>query len=522
MVGSRRSVSRRLQVGVVVSIATVLLAACGGGDSDAGKGGGNGAGAGDGQPKSGGTLVIGRASDTAGLDTQTLINGEDMMVKRLLFSPLLDIKQDGSGVEPALAEGFDYDEASLTYTFHLKPATFSDGSPITSEDVKFSLEYSKEGAYYGALFSKMKSVEAPDPETVVVTLDSPDSLFEPGLAFGFVVPKDFGGKSAEDFFKDPVSSGPFTLESWSPGDEMILDKNPKYWDPERPYVDKVDYRIIPDANQKLTAFQSGDIDIFEYLPHQLTKVLTGDVVKKVDPTSRTLIIALNDARPPLDDINVRRAMGLAIDRDTMLKGIWEDNGQVANGLVQPGIADQAPGKSTDWTFDLDAAKKALAASSYDGEPISLLASNEREVEPTVSQTVLDNLTAAGFNIKLETPDYGAAIDQLVAQDFDAFMLGNGSYLPTAGESLLFYATVFAPLASWPNLDESTQLFDQFRSADSDTARQDAVAAFEDSNFENQSMIPIASPDLLFAVQDRVGGWGSTPAGLTMPDKMWIK
>lgn len=514
MVGSHRSRRARLRV-LAAAVALATLSACGGG-SDPGSPGSD-----DGEPQSGGTLVIGRASDTAGLDTQILINGEDMMVKRLLFSPLMDIKQDGTGFEPGLAESVEYDEGSLTYTISLREATFSDGADITSEDVKFSLEYAKEGGYYGALFSKMKTIETPDPQTVTVTLESADSLFEPGLAFAFVVPADFGGQEAEAFFEDPVTSGPFTLTEWSPGDRMVLDKNPEFWDSERPYVDTVEYRIITDANQKLVAFQSGDIDIFEYLPHQLTSVLGEDEVYTVEPTSRTLVVTLNAASGPMADIEVRRAMGLAIDRESMMSGIWEDRGSVAEGLVQPGLPDQVPGETADWKFDLQAAKDALAASGYDGEPIELLASNEREVEPTVSQTVLDNLTEAGLNIKLETPDYGAAIDQFISTKFDAFMLGNGSYLPTAGESILFYATVFAPLSGWPNLAEAEELFDQYRSATTEEDRQAAVAAFEDSVFESQAMIPIASPNLLFGVGPRVGGFDATPAGLTMPDKMWV-
>lgn len=502
---------------LLVTVITAAACSSGGtGDGD------ESAPADSGQPTTGGTLVIGRNSDTAGLDPQTLINGEDMMVKRLLFSPLLDFAQDGSGVENALAEDYTYDESALSYTFTIREANFSDGSPITSADVKFSLEHAAEGGFYGALFSKIKNMETPDDQTLVVELDTFDSVFLPGLAFGYVIPKDFGGQSAEKFFDDPISSGPFTLESWSPGDSMVLTKNPEYWDPERPYVDTVEYRVIPDGNQKLVAFQSGDIDVFEFLPHQFAETLPAEQVYEVDPTSRVLLVTINSAKAPLNDLEVRRAMGLAINREAMIEGIWQGRGEVANGIVQPGIPDQVPGLETDWTYDPEAAKETLASSSYNGEKIEFLSPNEREVEPNVTQSVQSDLAAAGFNIQIETPDYGAAIDALVATTFQLFMLGNGGYLPTSGEGLLFYASVFSPLSAWPEPERANDIFEQYRVGETPEEREAAVAAFEDYVFETQAIIPIAFPHLLYGVSERVGGFMSTPGGLTMPDRMWIE
>ncbi|MEA2498859.1 MAG: peptide/nickel transport system substrate-binding protein [Actinomycetota bacterium] len=510
-----------LRLFALLLVSVLVAAACSsGGDSPGTDDSGPDAAAGE--PTKGGTLVIGRNSDTAGLDPQTLINGEDMMIKRLLFAPLMDISSDGSGVEEALAESVEYDEENLAYTITLREANFSDGSPITSADAKFSLEHAAEGGFYGALFSKIDTMDTPDDQTLVVNLKTFDSLFLPGLAFGYVIPKDFGGQEAEAFFEDPVSSGPFVLESWAPGDEMVLARNSEYYDPERPYVDKVEYRIIPDANQKLVALQNGDIDVYEFLPHQLAQSLPEEQVYEVNPTSRVLLITVNSSKPPLDDIEVRRAMGQAINRDAMVEGIWQGRGESATGIVQPGIPDQVPGLETEWTYDPEAAKETLANSSYDNEPIELLSPNEREVEANVTQSVQSDLTAAGFKIKLETPDYGAAIDALVAMEFQTFMLGNGGYLPTAGEALLFYATVFSPLSAWPDPDTANALFEDYRVAETTEDREAAVAAFEDYVYETQAIIPIANPHLLYGVGERVGGFESTPGGLTMPDRMWVE
>lgn len=498
-------------------VAVLTAAACSPGETNGGSGT-----ASNGEPRQGGTLVVGRNLDTAGLDPQTVINGEDMMVKRLLFSPLLDFAQDGSGVVNELAEDYEFDEDELTYTFSLREANFSDGSPITSSDVKFSLEHAAEGGFYGALFSKIDDIETPDDQTLIVKLETFDSVFLPGMAFGYVIPEDFGDQDAEAFFEDPVSSGPFILESWSPGDRMVLSRNPEYWDPERPYVDTVEYRIIPDINQKLVAFQSGDIDIFEFMPHQFAGQLPAERIYEVDPTSRVLLITINSANPPLSDFDVRRAMGLAINREPMIDGIWQGRAEVATGIVQPGIPDQTPGEEANWTYDPEAAREALEASGYNGQPIEFLSPNEREVEPNVTQSVQSDLTAVGFNLQLKTPDYGAAIDQFVAAEFEALMLGNGGYMPTAGEGLLFYSSVFSPLSSWPEAERADALFEQYRVAKTSEERQAVVAEFEDYVFDTQAIIPIANPHLLYGVSDRVGGFQSTPGGLTMPDRMWVE
>lgn len=508
--------SRRLGALVGALLLAATAVACGSDDDSQGAPSDNGDAPAD--AELGGSLVIGRNSDTVSLDTQYLVNGEDIMVKRLLWSPLVDIAPDGSGVEPGLAEDWEFDEESNTYTFHLREATFSDGTPVTSADAKFSLEYSAEGGDYGELLSRIESIDTPDDRTVVVHLDGVDNLFLTGAAFGFVIPEDFGGQPAEDFFADPVSSGPFVLESWTPNDRMVMARNDEFWDPERPGVDTLEWRIISDANQRLVAFQAGDIDIYEYVPHQLASAVPEDALVELDPTARVLLLVLNNARAPFDDQAAREAAGLAINRKELVETVWNGRGTVPDGIIQPGVPDQ-PSDADRWVYDAERAEELM--SSVSNTSMRLLAPNQREVEPTVTQAIQDDLASVGFDIELETPDYGAAIDQFLASDFDAFLLGNGAYLPSAGEPMIVYANIIGPPASWPNFERVSELLEEFRSAASDEDRQAAAVAFEDYIAETDAIIPVAAPHLLFAVSERVQGFTATPAGLHQPDRFRV-
>lgn len=488
-------------------------AACG---SDDGDGPVTETSAADTEQLTGGTLIVGRSTDTGSLDTQNLVSGEDIIVKRLLFTPLVEVAPDGDGIVPGIAEDWDVDTETNTYTFNIREATFADGTPITPADVKFSIEYAAGAAAYGELLSGITSIATPDEQTVVVSLAGPDNLFLYGLAFSYVIPQDFNGNESAEFFADPLSSGPFVLESWDPNSKMILSRNTNFWDPERPGVDAIEFRIIPDANQRLVAFEAGDIDIYEYLPHQLAAAVPDGSLVELETTSRVLLLLLNNAAAPFDQVSAREAAGLAINRDELVETVWSGRASSVDGIIQPGLAG-LPESAGRWTFDPARAQEIVE--TLPNRSFRLLAPNQREVDPVTTQAIQNYLVSVGFDVPVETPDFGTALDQLFSADYDMFAVGNGAYLPTVGEPMLVYATFFGPIAGWAGLDQLEGFLDDYRTAETDAARLEASAAFEDYIATSRSVIPVASPSMLFAVSDRVQGFIASPAGVHQPDRV---
>jgi ABC-type transport system substrate-binding protein len=486
----------KLSQGLVALVVLLALVGCGsddGGDA----------------PKD--SVTIGRASEITSLDPQQITTGQDLITQSALFDALVKPTADYQGIEPRLASSMDAEEGSRSYTFEL-PADlkFSDGSPLTSEDVKFSIEWAKGGSLYGAMLSSIDSVETPDPQTVVVNLAQPDSMVLPGLAHAFIVPKDFGGQKPKQFFEKPVSSGPFVLKSWSPGQRMQLARNKSFRDPAP--LRTVTYRVIADPNARINAFQAGEIQLNEYVPEEQVDQIDEESVIEVDPSSRLVLTVTNNAKPPFDDVKVREALSLALDRQTLLEAVWRGNGEPVRGLLPPGVAHAVgvPGGEATWNHDLARAKQLLASSSHPGAGFTLLTAYDRGINQTVTEAIQDQLTQAGFDVEVQVVEFATLIDRLLSTDFEAGMLTNGAYLPTAGEGLITYAGLYPPVAGW-NADEALAFVTDFRNATSDAERDAAAERFEKWIHDDYLAVPVGAPFVHLARDPSLEGLEVSPA-----------
>lgn len=505
---------RALLQSTMVGAAAVAIESCGGSTRTSSSSATTG-----GTPKRGGRLVIMQASDTTSLDTQALAHGEDINAKRLLYSPLVDFKPDFSGVGPGLARAWDVEDDATTYTFHLRPAKFSDGSPITAADVKFSILYSKQGAVYGPFLSAIKSVSTPDDQTVVVKLAQRDNFFLPGAALVYVVPDKFGGRTAKQFFRKPVASGPFKLVEWQPGRSLSVARNPGYWQPNRPYLDELEIQVAEDGNQRLLSYQSGTAQMYAGLSYQQASGIDKSELHQLDPTARVVLLVLNDGIAPFDDLKVRTAAGLAIDRQQLASSVYRGQARAADAVIPPGI----PGLTGDprWKTDASAAAAALSGSGHPGADFTLLGPTLNGVDPIVSQFVLDNLNRVGFKAKLETPDFATAIASWQANKMQALLLDNGMYLPTVGEPLIIYQTFVAAFSHWPAMRRLNAIVDRARSASSDAEVLRTGQDFETYVADTQAVIPMATPLLLYAIKPSVRGFQATPSGTLFAEQLWV-
>ncbi len=515
---SSRRRGTRLTFLLLCVFAALALAACGSDDDGGGGNGGDNASGGDGGS---GSLTIGRASEVTSLDPQQISTGQDLITQNALYDSLVRPTEDYQDIEPRLATSVDYDEQSHTYTFKL-PAdlTFSDGKPLTSEDVKFSIEWAQGGSLYGAMLTSIASVKAPDPQTVVVKLKQEDSLVLPGLAHAFIVPKDFGGQKPKTFFEQPVSSGPFTLESWNPGQEMQLVRNDEYREPAQ--LQSVLFRVITDANARVNAFQAGEIQLNEYVPEEQIETVDPDALVEVNPSARVVLAVTNNTKPPFDDVDVREAFSLALDRDALLESVWRGHGTPVAGLLPPGVANAVgvPGGAATWAHDLPRAKELLASSSHPGASFTLVTAYDRGITPVVTDAMQDQLTQAGFKVKLEVVDFATLIDRLLGQEFEAGMLTNGAYLPTAGEGLITYAGLYPPVAGW-DADEAARFVTDFRTAKTPEERDEIAGAFEQWIHDDHLAIPVGAPFVYLARDPAVEGLTASPAATYTLDEVRI-
>lgn len=169
-------------------------------------------------------------------------------------------------IVPDLAQSVVFNASDKTLTVTLRPnLKFSNGQPLTSADVAFSVKQWKAGPVNGNLVSSITSVDTPSPQVAVMHLSTPDAYLQTVLAQENlqVIPNNFAGETAQEFYDvHPIGAGPFMLKSASSnGEGLVLVRNPYYWDASQPYINQVDWTVVPDANQELLQLQSGTANL---------------------------------------------------------------------------------------------------------------------------------------------------------------------------------------------------------------------------------------------------------------------
>ena len=259
-------ISRRRPLVLLAAAATALitLAACSGPPAVTGSGSASATAAAT-TPTRGGTITFGRAAATTSFDLNSQITANNAFAIDKVFEPLVSFDTEGR-IIPWLAEKWDVSGDLLTYTFTLrKGLTFSDGTPVTAADAKFSLERHITVQGPLPLDAPIASIAATDDATLTITLKNADTPFLSELS-GFsngIFPKDFGGRSEKEFFAKPVGTGPWVVDSWDPSGDTTFTANTGYWQAGKPYADKLVYKVVADDTQRIQQLQAGQLSGIE-------------------------------------------------------------------------------------------------------------------------------------------------------------------------------------------------------------------------------------------------------------------
>ena len=348
---------------------------------------------------------------------------------------LLDVKT-GNGIkytdvviEPGLADRWETPDAQ-TYTFHLHPgARYANlppvnGREVTSADVKFSYEYlSRTGQFANAkpasavatYFSGLDRVETPDPQTVSVRFQSPFSPFLTYAAFRQSTPILAHEIYDQDrsFSKRSVGTGPWQLDASASqeGQHWVLRRNPTYFMAGKPYLDTVQYLIMPDAASQLAAFQGKQLDLLRQgtVPNNAVAQLQKQYPQAVSTpvlASAGGYLFENTRKPPLDDIRVRRAIAFAIDRDAFIKAFANGQGEWAAAGGVPDLFTQDELRKLE-PHDPAQAKQLLSAAGYaNGIDLELIytAGGGSDQMLNIDQLIQAQLKEVGINVTLKGLD----------------------------------------------------------------------------------------------------------------------
>jgi peptide/nickel transport system substrate-binding protein len=411
-----------------VGCAALALAACGSGggssSSAGGSGGGSSSGAAAGSPVQGGNLVFANPQDAKSLDESNVFDNNSIWIIEQITQPLFIVTANGKGVQPLLATSYTISKDGKTYTIKLRPGVkFSNGTPMTSADVKFTLEKTMAAAAgWGYIDTAIKTVDAPAPDTVVLHLKYAwaPMLADLALFANGIVPNNYGGKSEAAFYQAPVGTGPFKWDYWHKGSALKLVKNTDYWEPGKPYLDSVTWTYVPDDNTRELQVKGGQAQIDQYPAWSTVAALksTPGVTLSLFPSTETTYLGFNENVKPFQDVHVRRAISYAIDRGALVKAVLFGNGQAANSIFPPQVP-YYDASSGGLQYDTAQAKAELAKSSVPhGFTTTLQVPSGNSDYATISTIIQSELKPLGINVQIQQVDANTAHNNVQAEKYD--------------------------------------------------------------------------------------------------------
>lgn len=368
---------RRWRVAAAALVAaTLVLSGCA-------AGGGGGAASTDGTPVYGGDLVVGLYLEPLALDPHRQGYWETYRVSRNLFEGLT--QEDTSGatnpteIKPALATSWEASDDGKTWTFHLREGvTFGDGSPFDAEALDKNVRRISDTSYefydensakkLAVWFSTLETGTVIDDHTYSFTFSKPFLGF-PRILAQSMATLDIGNPAVwekygnDGFAEHPDGTGPYTFVSRTIGDRIVLERNDDYWG-DKPYVDTITFRIIPNNQTRLAALLSGEVDLISYVQPEDVQTLEDKGFQVPDGTGSSLLyLSYNFKNPAFEDQRVREALIYGLDRQKLADELY-------NGYAQPQYTFEPPGNEVfdadlkDFAYDPDKAVELLSEAGY--------------------------------------------------------------------------------------------------------------------------------------------------------------
>lgn len=408
-------------------------------------------------------------ADVVALDPARMYDTSTMLVLGQVTENILAQQMDGS-MKPFLAESWEATD-NVTYVYHMRSdIKFSNGDPVTMEDVLFSMERHRDPAvasYLGWMYDNVESITQTGDWEFTVKLYEPDATWQYvlGTAAGAVIQKSACEAAGDQFgssVEGLVATGPYVIDSWTVGSELKLSYNQNYWDPQysNPDVKNITFTVISEDTTRASALTSGQTDLDTWLPGDLLETIekSGKVKIQMKESGDFLFLAMNCSKEPFDDVNVRRAIASAIPKEEINNTIVGRVGEKASFIPMSSYlytfersAWEAYEKTAqDYAYDIEKAKEYLAASEHvDGFTVSLIC-DESNMNNSIALVIQQALAEIGITVNIERMSY----DEIICHEFGEYVDENGNHTYEMG--------IFEWEADWP--DPSGNIMGIFNSA----------------------------------------------------------
>jgi peptide/nickel transport system substrate-binding protein len=479
----------------------------------------------------GGDLNIGVVSDPVSLDPHGANETVANTINATIYDRLVYMDQN-SEIQPGLAESLEQIEDTVWEAKIREGVTFHDGTELNAEAVKLSLDRVRDpevAAPVAFLFGMVTDVRVVDEFTVHIETEFPFAPLPAHLAHtaGSIISPQLIEQSYEDLAngenpfaaanEQPSGTGYFKFESQQPGNSVTLSKNEDYWHEEQAKVDTVTFKVIPESLTRIAELETGEIDInFTVSPSDVSRVESNPdtIVEQVNST-RMVYLGFNTEVEPFNDVNVRRALHMAVDKNALVEGILDGVGIPADTPIAPGVYGYSEGVDT-IEYDIEQAKELLAEAGYpDGFDVTLLTDDERERQD-LAVALQSQLAEIGVNVNIDTYEFGTYIERAGLGQMEVFLGSWGTVTIDADYGLyaVFHSNNIGPPGNRSRIvnEDLDELLDAARQEIDPETRIDLYAQVQNKLAEESPYAYLYFPDNISAVRSDVEGFWQYPSG----------
>ncbi|MFC6152697.1 ABC transporter substrate-binding protein [Nocardioides yefusunii] len=515
---------RGVRLAALASVAALALTACGGTESTEKKSAGT--------PTAGGTITVDLTSEPSHLDPLKFNTLPASALSGLVYSTLYRWTEDGELVNDIATAAPSVSSDGLTVTIPIRDdVTFHDGSPLTAEDVKYTIEQVKNpdnASIWSAGLGPIAKVETPDDTTVVVHLERRHGVLQGMFAHVSIISADTPYVAGDTYAQTMNGSGPYKFVSWKRGQQVELERNEDYFLDDKAYADEIVLRTVKEDATRMVNIAQGNSDVMPMVPFNQIQALEGRGVKvEITESSAhmpTLFPSMKKGRPTAD-ADFRKALAWAIDRgqivDTVFKGVAEP----ASTLIATGTQhwNEELGHTYGEDADLAQAKKHLAASGVKaGTKLEVIVRNE-PLSISAGTILQANFKALGLDVSLSPQEPAAYFGTLATGDFDLMLLPIDAGLSSGYTPFYEYSAYKSGSGGNYTGFSDAELDELLEAAVSDPADPDAAwAAVQQRELEVVPLIPTVTARYVEATSERLQGHSASSLfSLRDLDSSWV-
>ncbi|KGX86615.1 ABC transporter substrate-binding protein [Pontibacillus litoralis] len=459
--------------------------------------------------KDGGKVVVSVPQDIDYLDPHLSAASGTYEIMYNVFEGLLKPNEQGE-VIPAIADDYSISEDGLTYTFILrKDVTFHNGEPVTTDDVKYSMERLMgvdTGKPLAESFTNIESVEASDEKTVVIKLKDVDSSFLTQMTVA-ILPKGYDKHN-----EHPIGAGPFKFVEYSPEQKIVLEKNEDYYVEGIPYLDEVEFRIIPDSEAALLSFKAGEIDMYPRIGNERIEEL-GDEFNYIQGDQNMVqLMTMNHEREPFNDRTVRKAINYTIDVNEIIETAAFGFGTKLGSNMSPAMEKYyQSGLEDTYNVDIKKSKQLLEEGGYpDGFETTISVPSNYQFHVDTAQVIAQQLEQVGIKANIELVEWGVWLDRIYkGRDYDMTIIGLTGKLDPHKVLGRYESTYAANFYNYNN-EEYDEIIQQAKKETDDEKRVNLYKEAQEILTNDAVAVYIMDPNFSVAMRSDLAGYKLYP------------